>query len=69
MARTVLRQRPQCEPAPQAAATCRDVSAPLATSPATASLVVPVHRHTIIALHLEEIVALAIIDPTQVRLT
>jgi hypothetical protein len=35
IARTVWRQRPQSEPAPQAAATCLDVHAPLATASAT----------------------------------
>lgn len=46
MARTVRRQRPQSDPAPQASATCRDVLAPAATASCTAWVVAPVHRQT-----------------------
>lgn len=46
MARTVRRQRPQSEPAPQASAICLDVVAPAVTASWTAWVVAPVHRHT-----------------------
>lgn len=46
IARTVRRQRPQSEPAPQASAICREVDAPDATRSVTTWLVTPVQRQT-----------------------
>src|SRR5262249_2915604 len=51
IARTVRRQRPHWEPAPQAEATCRDVDAPPSIASRTASVVMPRHRQTYIGSH------------------
>src|SRR5947209_8261581 len=49
IARSVLLQRPQSPPAPQAAATSLEVEAPRATISDTVWLVTPTHRHTYIS--------------------
>ncbi|GFG51095.1 hypothetical protein MAGR_25360 [Mycolicibacterium agri] len=65
MARSVWRQRPQSAPAPHAAATCLEVTAPVATTSATISLVAPVQRQTNNRCHLTVAILADFPGPTE----